>query len=300
MEDFVDLIQIADTDNTGSRPIGVKNVENPQRPEIKLCVGIDEEKDVVDGSIKNKTGLRPVGVKTVVNPQIPPPPPPQRVDPCIATDGPNTTPDVIKKAKRRCVIFNHFTFDVVLEEDRTLEDRVGTHEDAEAIAIYFLEKGFKVDLLHDKKYCEVTDVLKMHAAESNDWDCFICFVLTHGAKDKLYAKDDSYKHDSLFTPFMSESCESKAKLFFINACQGNTLDIGIELFTDACEVPLHTPEGDNFLVALSSVPGFTTMRHEHKGSFFIQSLIEFLRNNESGEDILTILTNVSRKIAFDV
>ncbi|RWS22162.1 caspase-1-like protein, partial [Leptotrombidium deliense] len=122
----------------------------------------------------------------------------------------------------------------------------------------------------------------------------------HGSEDILYAQDESYNYNTLFAPFASAKCNGKAKLFFINASQGNQWDVGNEICTDACDIPLYVPKGDDFLVALSSVPEFTTMSHQERGSFFMQALIESLRNNESNDDILTVLTNVKKRIAAEL
>lgn len=55
--------------------------------------------------------------------------------------------------------------------------------------------------------------------EHHDNDCFMCVVMTHGAKnDKIFAKDDSFKTEELWKNFVGYNCSSligKPKLFFI-------------------------------------------------------------------------------------
>lgn len=85
-------------------------------------------------------------------------------------------------------------------------------------------------------------------------------VLSHGEQGIIYAKNGSYKPDNfLWERFTGDKCTSlagKPKLFFIQACQGDRLDGGIELRTQvdgssSFKIPIYA----DFLIAYSTVPG---------------------------------------------
>lgn len=86
-------------------------------------------------------------------------------------------------------------------------------------------------------------------------------VLSHGETGIIYAKDAPYKpEDKLWGRFTGDKCVTlagKPKLFFIQACQGDRLDSGIQLRTQvdgsssSYKIPIHA----DFLIAYSTIPG---------------------------------------------
>jgi len=85
-------------------------------------------------------------------------------------------------------------------------------------------------------------------------------VLSHGEQGIIYAKDAPYKpEDNLWGRFTGDKCvtlASKPKLFFIQACQGDRLDGGVQLRTQVdgsstFKIPIYA----DFLIAYSTIPG---------------------------------------------
>ncbi|RWS22064.1 caspase-3-like protein, partial [Leptotrombidium deliense] len=191
-------------------------------------------------------------------------------------------------------------------DNNELEERKGNKADKDAIDAYFREINFIVRVYEDKTVDEIENILRKYAKneENLSYGVLVCFILTHGNRDHLCAKDSHYKLNKILEPFLPGNCEilnGRPKLFIINACQGEVFDEGNVVHYDACDVPLHTPEADDFLVTLSSVPGFKSFRHKIIGSYYVQHLIETLRKSRScdvNEDIHSILTTVHDKIAF--
>lgn len=95
----------------------------------------------------------------------------------------------------------------------------------------------------------------------SDYDCMLMAVLSHGENGIIYAKDAPYKpEDKLWGRFTGDKCVTlagKPKLFFIQACQGDRLDSGIQLRTEvdgnssSYKIPIHA----DFLIAYSTIPG---------------------------------------------
>lgn len=95
----------------------------------------------------------------------------------------------------------------------------------------------------------------------SDYDCFLMAVLSHGEHGLIFAKDGPYKpDDKLWGRFTGDKCltlANKPKLFFVQACQGDRLDKGIQLRTQvdgnssSFKIPIHA----DFLIAYSTIPG---------------------------------------------
>ncbi|RWS25232.1 caspase-like protein [Leptotrombidium deliense] len=212
-----------------------------------------------------------------------------------------------KFKKGLCLIFNHEDFDIIQADGNKLNSRFGTEIDKNAIVSFFQEIGFIVpEPFQDMKVDEIKQTLLKYARNEDklDYDLLACFILTHGNRDQLCAKDNRYPSIMLYEPFLPQNCEllkDKPKLFFLNACQGEGYDGGFKF--DACDVPIDTPEDDDFFVSMSSVPGFKSWRSSATGSFYIESLIRTLRKSRienPHEDINSIITTVQREIASKV
>ncbi|GBM44898.1 Caspase [Araneus ventricosus] len=205
----------------------------------------------------------------------------------------------------KCLIFNHKLF----EPHTRLNDRNGTDADAARLYCRFRELGFEVTLFTDLKVKEVEkELLKAGKDDHKDYSCFVCCVLSHGEQGILYAADAQYKTDRVFAPFRGDACPSlagKPKLFFIQACQGDRLDCGVNVKCrissdsgdekEALRIPTHA----DFLIVYSTVPGFYSWRNTTNGSWFIQSLCATLQKYAYDIDLLQLLTIVNRRVAYD-
>lgn len=209
------------------------------------------------------------------------------------------------KHKKRglALIFNHEHFDI-----HGLKSRSGTNVDCSTLSNSLKTLGFTVSVfpnLNQKELCDViSDVSKL---DHTDHDCILICVLSHGEMGILYAKDTFYKPEMLWHSFTADRCPSlagKPKMFFIQACQGDKLDGGV-LMSNRTEtdgpgqatfrIPIHA----DFLISYSTVPGYYSWRNTTRGSWFIQALAEELRYYGKDRDILTLLTFVSQRVAYD-
>lgn len=211
----------------------------------------------------------------------------------------------------RAVIINNRRFAGHLN----LGERVGTDRDAISLHQRFSEIGFQVEMYNDLKVATMLKVLK-EAADDYDYncksDCFACAVLTHGEEGIVYGADDKFETKLLFEHFKGNKCKGlvgKPKLFFIQACQGDQFDGGKDVNVydakgkmpgDRDNIQVHKiPSEADFLIAYSVVPGFFSWRNSSNGSWFIQALSEVLTKHWRDMDLLTIMTRVNKKVAFD-
>ncbi|CAG5125257.1 unnamed protein product, partial [Candidula unifasciata] len=186
-------------------------------------------------------------------------------------------------------------------------ERNGTDVDAEAMYRLLDVLGFEVIDKHDNKTAaQMRDILcKASKVDHTDSDCFVCVILSHGEEGHIYGTDQPIAIDELVRPFKGHNCSSlagKPKLFFIQACRGSELDHGVTVADAAGEDDVEIrriPTEADFLMAYSVVPGFYSWRNSAKGSWFIQALFDVFTKNWKTLDVLTMMTRVNKKVAYN-
>nr|XP_058156361.1 caspase-10 isoform X3 [Dasypus novemcinctus] len=214
-----------------------------------------------------------------------------------------------RKHRGYCVIVNNHSF-------ISLADRNGTHKDAEQLFYIFQWLGFTVQVYQNVTERHLEDILQEYKSHPGhaDGDCFVFCVLTHGKLGAVYSSDEALipirRIVSHFTAQQCPGLADKPKLFFIQACQGEHIQIPVSIVPDALnpehasppawEVNLQDsiPNEADFLLGLATVPGYVSFRHVLKGSWYIQSLCNHLKNLvPRREDILSILTAVNNDVS---
>nr|XP_022917837.1 caspase-like [Onthophagus taurus] len=202
------------------------------------------------------------------------------------------------KHRGKAIIFNHYKFD-----NNSMPVRSGTELDCDRLEkvlrnIY----DFEVTVCMDYKYGQIFDTLDKAANEDyTDCDCVLVAVMSHGEKGKLYARDTSYRIETLWTPFTNcPTLIGKPKIFFIQACRGDKLDSGHKIFVDSPQLAT-IPTIADILVMYSTFEGYYSFRSSSKGSWFIQRLCDELESrygDNNDKDILQVLTLVNRQMAL--
>lgn len=187
---------------------------------------------------------------------------------------------------------------------RNLSKRVGSGVDSEALESLFTRLGFDVVVRQDFTTSGIRETLKQISLfDHSENDCFVCVVLTHGDHGNLYSYDSRYAVDHLFNNFLGDRCPTllgKPKLFFIQACQGDRLDRGVVVSTDALDAAHYfkIPTYADFMIAYSTLPGFYSFRNTDKGSWFIRALVEVLHDYHLTFDLLSMMTMVCHRVAY--
>ncbi|NXA41040.1 CASP8 protein, partial [Eudromia elegans] len=206
-----------------------------------------------------------------------------------------------------CVILNNYIF------KNTSLNREGTAKDGETVKEVFKRLQFEtveyMDLEANQLYAKVKEYSKK---DHSNMDCFVCFILSHGEKDKIKGIDEECINiKDMLLCFSGSNCPSlagKPKLFFIQACQGSVghpavileEDLSVYLETDAIPLP-SIPDRADILLGLSTVEDFESYRSVKTGSVYIQCLCEKLQHLcPLGKDIITILTEVNKEVASRV
>lgn len=166
---------------------------------------------------------------------------------------------------------------------------------------------FDVHTYNDLKRSEIVSKLEEFSKfDHSKNDCILIAVLSHGDLGYLQASDYKYEVDLLWQPFTgdrSPTLVGKPKLFVIQACRGKKRAKGVEvpkqIVPDSASAHGYTiPECADFLIAYSTVPGYVSWRDITKGTQFIQTLCQELKDNGKNYEIMQLLRLVNRKVAI--
>ncbi|OPJ76236.1 caspase-8 [Patagioenas fasciata monilis] len=178
-----------------------------------------------------------------------------------------------------CVILNNYKF-------RNLsQSREGTQKDGEAVKDVFTWLQFEtvehMDLGAEQIRAKVEEYSKK---DHSNMDCFVCFILSHGEKDKVKGVDDEL------------------------ACQGSVgqppvtmrEDFSEHLQTDAVP-PTSIPDQADILVGMATVEDYECYRDIRTGSVYVQCLCEKMKLLcPLRKDLVTILTEVNKEVGSRV
>ncbi|XP_016064322.1 PREDICTED: caspase-10 [Miniopterus natalensis] len=209
-----------------------------------------------------------------------------------------------RKHRGYCVVINNHNF-------TSLSERHGTNKDAECLKRVFQWLGFTVDVHVDVTKKCLEEVLQKYKSRPDhaDRDCFVFCALTHGKFGAIYSSDEALiPIREIMSHFTAQQCPglaNKPKLFFIQACQGEEIQSSVVIEADAVNPEsVHLPLQDSvpveadFLLGLATVPGYVSFRHKTEGSWYIQSLYNYLKDwVPRHEDILSILTAVNDDVS---
>ncbi|KAI2795889.1 Caspase-7 [Blomia tropicalis] len=200
----------------------------------------------------------------------------------------------------RCIILNYKQFN-----NNELRAREGTDLDAVALDKTFTLLNFDVETHNNLTFRETFNILEKESSRDHEaFDCFALCILTHGSHGVLHCKDRQLNTDQIFNYFTGNRCRSlvgKPKLFFIQACQGEMFDSGTLVHDSITPNPGYflIPNFADFLIFYSTYPGHFSWRNSNRGSWFIQELCSVLQQYSEKFDLMTMLTIVCQKVAFN-
>ncbi|KAH3863097.1 hypothetical protein DPMN_026075 [Dreissena polymorpha] len=206
------------------------------------------------------------------------------------------------------LIFNNKTF----HESTGQVEREGTDVDAERLEERFQDTGFEVRRYDDVTCARMTKLMhEVATADHSDCDCFGCAVLSYGREGYVYATDRLVPLETLTWPFKGDKCPSlvgKPKLFFIQACTDRRSETGCSPQRDLSPIrrglDVHggcrrLPVEADFLFSYSTVPGYYSWRNNQDGTWFIQALCIVLENYGNKMELMHMLTQVNRMVAYE-
>ncbi|KAL0194327.1 hypothetical protein M9458_012623, partial [Cirrhinus mrigala] len=128
---------------------------------------------------------------------------------------------------------------------------------------------------------EIKAIMTKYSQDDRHGDCFVCCVMSHGNETGVEGCDERMcPLNDITSPFDGVNCPAligKPKVFIIQACRGPKMQTKV-LVTDGAgpsciqtpgSVSYSIPNDSDFLIALSTVEGYVSIRDEFSGSWFI-------------------------------
>ena len=212
-----------------------------------------------------------------------------------------------KSPRGLCLIINNIAF-------KDPEDyRKGAEIDQKSVKALFKELDFTV-----KEYTNLTQHQMENkfntASEKTDhtnYDIFVSVVMSHGgAQDRIYGSDGNYTTvERLMASFLPSKCPSlsgKPKLFFFQSCRGPGEQTqapqpgeskAFDWCADSTLSSTTFPHEADFLLAFSTPPGYVAYRSECRGSTYIQTLVDVIKEYHCTTHVLDMLTEVNQRVA---
>ncbi|NXY06016.1 CASP8 protein, partial [Pteruthius melanotis] len=203
-----------------------------------------------------------------------------------------------------CLILNNHIF------KNPLYNREGTLQDGEAVKRVFKWLQFETVEYMNLEGRKIKETVKEYSKKDHrNMDCFVCFILSHGEKDKVKGIDDVCVNiEDLVSCFTGTNCPSlagKPKVFIIQACQGSLGHPSVTVEPDSSEhlevdaTPLTSiPDKADILIGMATVEDYLSFRSRRTGSVYIQSLCEKMKLLcPLGMDFTAILTEVNNEVA---
>ncbi|KAL0147188.1 hypothetical protein M9458_057506, partial [Cirrhinus mrigala] len=147
--------------------------------------------------------------------------------------------------------------------------------------------GFLVEVEKDQSADQIKTLMTQYSQDDRHRDCFVCCMMSHGNETGVEGCDGQMCClNDITSPFDGDNCPAlvgKPKVFFIQACRGHKMQSKV-VVTDSAgpiqtsdSVSYSIPKDSDFLIALSTVEGYYSVRDPFSGSWFIQSLCKHLK-----------------------
>ena len=182
----------------------------------------------------------------------------------------------------------------------------GTHRDAEKMSEAFNKLGYEVVSRRDLTLPDLIDFVNKAAARPYDpsYKRLVFVFSGHGnCNGEIYSQEGNVlkveEIISQFKPDKHPHFGRMARLFFFDACRGDTVDHGVELTTRSVSrgggflSPDRVPTHGNILVAYSTLP-FHESYELYSGGVWMGLLSEAIQSQN--DDITVVLTDVSSKL----
>lgn len=216
--------------------------------------------------------------------------------------------------------FSRDDIDAPLLSAKPLETRHGTDQDTTALSETFSGFGYRIIVRENIVHSEMLTAVRDAVNQSVPLDSIVVCILSHGYKGIVYGADSiPVAIEDIEKILCTDRLIGKPKILIIQACQGEetqqakmvqlanrsetetSIKEEISIFQidplrhDGPPTP-SLPAFSDTLTCISTVPGFTSIRHIEQGSWFIQTLCAKLRELAAQKHFADILTVVCREV----
>lgn len=190
--------------------------------------------------------------------------------------------------------------------ERSLDERAGTTKDKEALQQLFEGFGYQVTVKTNLIHLDILREVRNAVKRASTGEGLIVSILSHGHEGVVYGHNSIPVRIKDVKKLMATSVLlGKPKVLIIQACQGNSLQKEAvkrhfrQLEHDGVPETTYTtgsPYAD-FLTFWSTIEGFASVRHVDKGSWFIQELVNKIRELHNDQHLMDICTSVIYEVS---
>lgn len=201
------------------------------------------------------------------------------------------------KPRGKVIIVNIFKFD---DYNLPKRDEQCHNISATSMTLLFNALKFEVDVKANIDKKGLSDIIDASRRSSENYDCFVMVILTHGTGDLICMSDgEPLQVNNIINQFDAVNCPNlrgKPKLFFIHACTSDTKQpecVPIDsLFPTVHEEDHKLTKADIFLARATT---YDPMVHvtESKGFRFIQAFVHMMKYHSHTHHLLDIITKVN-------
>lgn len=213
--------------------------------------------------------------------------------------------NMTRKPRGKCLILTYDKFKKAEKRSGNTKDMAKLTEIFETTLEFDVENELNLDSEGTRSMIQ-----EMAETDHTNYDCFVCFICSHGDGEAFLTKDDGrITIQEILTPFKAGNCKSlagKPKIFFINACLGESYQRMVKYEKDgpsmsadagvAVNLSNYVPNEADFCVVLSTVPGYTSLRHKTEGTLFVQSFYDCIKEKYNDHHLVDILTIVNSDV----
>ena len=211
-----------------------------------------------------------------------------------------TGDDINYKAKSGYVlVINNYIF-----PKRPDGERHWSGEDVKGLKSLFDDFNFTTKIYDNLEQREIKGLLQDTSEKDfGRYDCFVCVILSHGSKDRIYGTDDiSINIEAITSCFRRNECpslEGKPKIFLIQACRGSQQDV-LTIESDSEPIPRASsslPADADFLICFASAPNHQSYRQPEIGSWFISAIVKVFKKYAEREHLMDMMLRVNDRVA---
>ena len=202
-----------------------------------------------------------------------------------------------------CLIINNHKFYHPTDPDKAHNDRGGADIDQFNLTQTFRYLRYKVEVRENLTSDEMVHTLiQLSQRDHSNYDSFICCILTHGEKDTVHGADSIPVNLFDLTGMMkfAKGLAGKPKMFFIQACRGETEDTGVSIERDSGgnqpSVASVIPQEADFFFGYATPLGNAAYRSRRHGSWYISELCKVFTQSAYHSN----LSSMMKKVNFQV
>ena len=205
------------------------------------------------------------------------------------------------------VIIDNYKFHSTDPDQKPMTNRRGSEVDEKSLYVLWEYLQYDVCILKNcTAYKLFSELQRIALLSHNNYDSFVCCILSHGCSDGVYGADGQLvKIKDIAYLFEGRNCPTlfgKPKMFFIQACRGDNEDVGVfpsddEIQKDGKDDSNSLPSDADFLFAYSTAPGKASYRSQQHGSWYVSILCEVFYDHASHLDLLNMLIIVNDRVS---